>query len=215
MAYRSIKEQILAGRMDGDARLTEESLATQLGISKSPIREALNRLEAEGLIDIVPRKGAHLRRLSAAEIWNLYDLREALETHVIRTAKLTPELFFELHHSLRRQRAFLKVGDRARYIEEDVRFHDILARSTGNSHLVAALENLHHRTWLSHAGSYDLSSATAPDAHKSIVDALERGDREGARSTMRDHIRNVRQCLVESLNLPWPIRPDTGSEPAA
>ena len=63
LAYDSIKEYILDGRLDENSRLTEEFLSTQLGISKSPIREALNRLETEGLIRIEPRKGAYLRRL--------------------------------------------------------------------------------------------------------------------------------------------------------
>src|SRR5215467_13310199 len=113
LAYNSIKEYILEGRLDEDSRLTEEFLSTQLGISKSPIREALNRLEAEGLIRIEPRKGAYLRRLSAVEVADLYDLREALEVHVMRTAKVTPALLGELRQSLKRQRAFLKANDKA------------------------------------------------------------------------------------------------------
>ena len=68
LAYHSIKEHILDGRLDEDSRLTERSLSSRLGISKSPIREALNRLEAEGLIHIEPRKGAYLRRLSMSEM---------------------------------------------------------------------------------------------------------------------------------------------------
>src|SRR5690349_11502168 len=123
LAYSSIKEYILDGRLDENSRLTEEFLSTQLGISKSPIREALNRLETEGLIRIEPRKGAYLRRLSADEVGELYDLREALETHVVRTAKVTPALFAGLRASLKRQRAFLKSNDKARYIEEDGYYH--------------------------------------------------------------------------------------------
>src|SRR5579864_6162878 len=92
LAYESIKQHILEGRLDGDSRLTEDFLAKQLGISKSPIREALNRLEAEGLIRIEPRRGAYLRGFSLHDIGELYDLREALETHVARTAQITPEL---------------------------------------------------------------------------------------------------------------------------
>lgn len=215
LAYNSIKERILSGRLDRDGRLTEEFLATQFGISKSPIREALNRLEAEGLIQIVPRKGAYLRRLSAAETWDLYDLRKALEMHVVRTARLTPALFSDLRQIVKRQRAFLKANDQARYIEEDLRFHDTLAQATKNRRLVAMLENLHHRTWPTHASSYYLSSATGPDDHESIVEALEAGDREGARCAMRAHIENVRQCLVESLGPHGPTQSDSRSEPAA
>ena len=199
LAYNSIKEYILDGRLDDDSRLTEEFLSTQLGISKSPIREALNRLEAEGLIRIEPRKGAYLRRLSVEEVGELYDLREALETHVVRTAKLTPALFTALRQSLKRQREYLKVNDRARYIEEDVSFHAALARATANSHLCAVLENIQNQIWLSRRKTYGLSSSTAPNFHEAIVTALERKDLEKAAATMRDHIRNVRQRLIEFL----------------
>ncbi len=105
-AYDSIKEYILEGRLDEEDRLTEESLANQLGISKSPIREALNRLESEGFIRIAPRRGAYLRRFTLEEIKELYDLREALEVHVARTAHLTPSLLTELDDSVKRLRCF-------------------------------------------------------------------------------------------------------------
>jgi DNA-binding GntR family transcriptional regulator len=199
LAYNSIKEYILEGKLDEDSRLTEEFLSTQLGISKSPIREALNRLETEGLIKIEPRKGAYLRRLSPDEVTELYDLREALETHVVRTANLTPALFAELHQSLKRQRSYLKANDRARYIEEDVHFHAELAQATANAHLCAVLENIQNQIWLSRRKTYDLSSSTAPGHHEAIMTALEHKDRDKAEEIMREHIQNVRQRLVEFL----------------
>ena len=199
LAYNSIKEYILDGRLDENSRLTEEFLSSQLGISKSPIREALNRLETEGLIRIEPRKGAFLRRPSSQEVTELYDLREALETHVMRTAKLTPAILAELRQSLKRQRAFLKANDRTHYIEEDVHFHAELAQATGNAYLCAVLENIQNQIWLSHRNSYDLSSSTAPGYHESIVDALESNGREKAESEMRDHIRIVKRRLLEFL----------------
>src|SRR5271157_3292460 len=92
LAYNSIKEYVLDGKLDENSRLTEEFLSATLGISKSPIREALNRLEAEGLIRIEPRRGAYLQAFSIKDIRDLYDLRQALEIHVVHTAELTPEL---------------------------------------------------------------------------------------------------------------------------
>jgi DNA-binding GntR family transcriptional regulator len=199
LAYHSIKDYVLEGRLDEDSRLTEEFLSTQLGISKSPIREALNRLETEGLIRIEPRKGAYLRRLSPEEVRDLYDLREALETHVVRTARLTPALFSTLQQSLKRQRAFLKANDRAHYIEEDVHFHAGLAQATENAHLCSVLENIQNQIWLSRRKTYDLSSSTAPDYHEAIVKALEANDREKAQVEMRDHIQNVRRRLLRFM----------------
>jgi len=142
LAYTSIREYILQGRLDETSRLTEDYLSNQLGISKSPVREALNRLEAEGLIHIEPRKGAYLRRLTAVEINELYDIREALEVHVVRTANVTQTLLAELRQSLKRQRSLLKANDKPHYINEDVQFHSLLAQASGNSHrLIAATDN--------------------------------------------------------------------------
>jgi len=198
-AYDSIKQHILEGRLDEDDRLTEESLANQLGISKSPIREALNRLESEGLIQIAPRRGAYLRRFSLAEIDELYDLREALEVHVTRTARLTPSLLAGLEKSVKRSRSLLKVNDKAKYIEEDVRFHGLLANATTNGELCRVLQNVQNRIWLFRRKTYDLSSSEAPDFHQAIVAALRHNDRDEAQSVMRQHIANVRQRLVAFL----------------
>ena len=205
LAYNSIKEYILDGKMDEDSRLTEDFLSNQLGISKSPIREALNRLEAEGLIRIEPRKGAYLRRLSIDEINELYDLREALEVHVVRTAKLTPALLAELRQSLKRQRALLKANDKPHYIQEDVLFHSKLAQSTHNSYLCSVLENIQNQIWLSRRTSYDLSSSSAPDYHDAILKALEDSNSDKAQQAMRAHIRNVRERLVQSMEQKSPV----------
>jgi DNA-binding GntR family transcriptional regulator len=199
-AYDSIKQYILEGKLDEEDRLTEESLATQLGISKSPIREALNRLESEGFIRIEARRGAYLRRFSPEEIDELYDVREALEVHVARTARLTPALLVELNKSIKRSRSFLKVNDKVRYIHEDVSFHARLAHATGNRELCRILKNVQNQIWLSRRKTYDLSSSVAPNFHQSIVNALRENDREKAQLAMREHIANVRQRLVAFLS---------------
>ena len=207
LAYNSIKEYILEGRLDENSRLTEDFLSNQLGISKSPIREALNRLETEGLVRIEPRKGAYLRRMSPLEISQLYDLREALEVHVVLTAKLTPELLTELRHNIRLQRALLRANDKAHYIAEDVRFHSQLALATGNVPLCAVLENVQNQIWLSRRNTYDLSGSSAPDYHEAILKALEENDRPKAQQVMRDHVENVRQRLLRFLEHEQTLQP--------
>lgn len=199
LAYESIKQYILDGRLTEDSRLTEESLANQLGISKSPVREALNRLETEGLIRIEPRRGAYLRAFAIKDIDELYDLREALETHVVHTAAIDEDLLAELKDSIRRMREYLKENDKRRYIDEDIHFHATLANATGNGRLAKMLENVQQQIWLFRRKTYDLSSSTAPDAHESIVTALEGGKRTQAERAMRDHITGVRQKLLDFL----------------
>jgi DNA-binding GntR family transcriptional regulator len=199
LAYDSIKRYILDGKLDEGARLTEEFLSTSLGISKSPIREALNRLETEGFIRIEPRRGAYLQDFSTADIYELYDLRNALETHAVNTVELSPELINELKQSVRRMRKHLKDNDKASYIEEDMKFHSSLANGTGNGRLCRTMENVQNQIWIFRRKTYDLSSSTASDFHESIVEALEAGDRARAARAMSDHIGTVRRKLLEFL----------------
>jgi DNA-binding GntR family transcriptional regulator len=199
LAYESIKRYILDGKLDEGARLTEEFLSTSLGISKSPIREALNRLETEGFVRIEPRRGAYLQDFSTTDVYELYDLRNALETHVVDTVDLSPELISELKQTVRRMRKHLKDNDKAHYIEEDMQFHASLANATGNGRLCRTLENVQNQIWIFRRKTYDLSSSTAADFHESIIAALEVGDRSRAARAMRDHVATVRAKLLEFL----------------
>ena len=200
LAYRSIKTFILREELDEETRLTEEALASQLGISKSPVREALHSLHTEGLIRIEARRGAYLRRFSTKEVADLYDLREALEVYAVSIAQLTPALISDLHKSTLRTRQLLKTHDKLAHIEEDMHFHGLIAASTGNEELSRVLNNVQNQIWLCRRKTYSLSSSTAPDAHEAILRALEAGDRAAAQAAMRDHISLVRLRLLTYLN---------------
>jgi DNA-binding GntR family transcriptional regulator len=170
-----------------------------LGISKSPVREALNSLHTEGLIRIEARRGAYLRRFSAKEAQDLYGLREALELYAVGAAVLTPHLIAELHKSAKRTRKLLDANDKIGHIEEDVNFHGLIASAAGNLELCRMLANVQNQLWLCRRKTYDLSSSTAPDAHLAILEALENGRRKEAQTAMRSHIRLVRDRLIAFL----------------
>jgi DNA-binding GntR family transcriptional regulator len=199
LAYESIKKSILEGNLGPDVRLTEESLSQQLGISKSPIREALNGLQNEGLIRIEPRRGAYLRRFSIKEVEDLYNLREALEVYAVSVARITPELIEELKSSVERTKKYLISHDKIRHIEEDTRFHGIIAKATDNQELCRVLGNIQNQIWLLRCQTYNLSSSSAPRTHAAILHAFEQGDREKAQIAMREHINLVRERLLEFL----------------
>ena len=196
LAYDSIKSYILREDLDEETRLTEEFLSSQLGISKSPVREALNSLHTQGLIRIEARRGAYLRRFTAQEVKDLYELREALEVYAVGAAVITPELLSELYKSTKLTRKFVKSNDRTRHIQEDTKFHGLIALATGNAELCRVLANVQNQIWLCRRKTYDLSATTAPDAHKAVLEALERGNRAEAQSAMRTHIALVRQRLI-------------------
>lgn len=199
LAYLSVRQSLVNGSLREGQRLTEESLSSQLGISKSPIREALTRLESEGLLHIEARRGAHVRRFSSKDVSNLYDLRELLEVHAIGLVAITPALLGALVESIEHTRNHLESGDRMAHVEEDIRFHNLIAAATGNEELRRVLENMNHKSLLCRSKAFNLSSTTAPLSHSRIYLALKDGDRELAQRAMKDHIRYVRDSLLRSL----------------
>ncbi len=200
LAYTSIKQYILEGRVDQESRLTETMLSEQLGISRSPIREALNSLATEGLITIEPRRGASLRRFTVKETSDLYELRKLLEVYAVQTAEVTPKLLATLEKSIERSQSLLDANKKLEFIEEDMRFHGAIAAATGNQPLASVVENIQHQIWLCRCKTYNLSSSSAPQAHRSIMNALKKDDRKEAKRAMHDHIDYVRQQLIEFVN---------------
>jgi DNA-binding GntR family transcriptional regulator len=196
MTYLSIKKSMLTGSLEPSFRLTEELLATQLGISKSPVREALNRLEVEGLIRIEARRGASVRNFTPKEIADIYDLRVVLELHSIGAANITPDVLTYLADSIERTEKILLRGDRLAHIEEDLRFHRIFSEATGNGELCGVFENVQQKTLLCRYKSYELSATTSPVAHKRIYQALLNKNIPAAQLAMQEHIIYVRDRLL-------------------
>jgi DNA-binding GntR family transcriptional regulator len=196
LAYNSIKAYVLREDLDEETRLTEEFLSSQLGISKSPVREALNSLHTEGLIRIEARRGAFLRRFSIQEVKDLYNLREVLEVYAVGVATINSEVILELRRSTERARKHLKSNNKLGHIEEDTKFHALIAAATGNAELCRVLANVQSQLWLCRRKTYDLSSSTLLDAHQAITEALEKGNRPKAQTAMHNHIDLVRQRLI-------------------
>jgi DNA-binding GntR family transcriptional regulator len=199
LAYKTIKEYIWQGRLDEGERLTEEYLANLLGISKSPIREALNRLETEGLIRIEPRRGAYLKTFTVKDLKELYDIRGALEGHVIRTVHITPELMATMRQSVERLKKYREKNDKFRFLEEAVSFHGLLAQSTGNERLAKTIFDLNSEVWIFRRRTYSIPESTGVEYHAAILRALENGDRQEAQRFMQEHLSVVRDRLIAHL----------------
>jgi DNA-binding GntR family transcriptional regulator len=205
-AHLSIRKYILEGHLNPGERLTEDFFAQHLGISKSPVREALNTLQSEGLLRIEPRRGAFLYRFNAKEIKDLYELREALEVFAAVTVKITPQLVEELEASVSRTRLYLEQNEQVNYIEEDVRFHETIVGATENQELGRVFANLQNKLWLCRCQTYRLTSPDTPESHREISEALRDGDRVRAQEVTRRHIRFVRDALLLTLeNEPEPV----------
>lgn len=198
-AYRSIRDEIVTGKLDGQQHFTEAYFASRYGISKSPIREALNRLESEGLITIIPRRGAFVRELSLHDVEEIYELREVLESLVIRNAVLDAKSLAHLREIAESARSFLEKKDKPNYIRRDTAFHTTLAKASSNTRLYKMLESMHNQMMILRRQTFELTSQSSIRQHLRILEALEKGRRETAARLMEEHIRAVRKRLVDHL----------------
>jgi DNA-binding GntR family transcriptional regulator len=199
LVYQSLKKGMLDGTLIEGARLTEEQLAKQFGISKSPVREALNRLEAEGLVCIKARLGANVRKFSLEETRDIFNLRALLEEYSVEIAKITPSLLRDMEESVERTRQYLEDGDKLAHVEEDIHFHSLIAASSENVEFYNVFVSVQHKTILSRSKTYHLSPSSAPVNHQKIYEAFVEGDRGKATRAMREHIEFLRDSLLNFI----------------
>jgi len=198
-AFRYIRDEIIRGKIDRQQHLTETYFAQRFGISKSPVREALNRLESEGLITIVPRRGAFVVDLSVHDIDEIFELREALEAVVVRDAVLNEKVLARMRGAVVSAKQYMEANNKSKYIQADACFHTSLADASSNSRLKKILENMRNQMLIVRARSYELSSHISVQQHLNILEALEQGKRDVAANLMVEHIRTVRARLVDHL----------------
>lgn len=195
-----IRTAILDGKIDSGQRLTEDLFARRFGISKSPIREAFNRLESEGLIAIHARRGAFVVDLTRRDVEEIYELRGLLEPAVVRHIVLDAKTTAQLEATVTNAEKFLRKNDKTNYIHEDARFHIILAEANSNGRLRRALQAMQHQMIILRHRTFDLSSAQAVQHHRAILDALKKGNREMAAGLMADHIGLIRGRLLSDMD---------------
>jgi len=198
-AFRYIRDEIVRGKIDGRQHLTEGYFAARFGISKSPVREALNRLESEGLITIVPRRGAFVVELSVQDIEEIFELREALEALVVKDAVLDEKILARMRAAVMSAQRYLEEKNKAKYIHADLAFHTTLMEASNNSRLKRILENMRNQITLVRSRTFELSSHDSVKQHLNILEALKQGDRDLATNLMVEHIRFVRARLVAHL----------------
>jgi DNA-binding GntR family transcriptional regulator len=194
-----LREEILANRLSPGTELGEVMLAQSLGISRGPLREALGQLAAEGLVTIVPRRGAVVKRLTRQEFLDAYQVREALESLAIKLA--VPRLTDPERAELRRMCAEMELeaaaGNTERFFEINHDFHALLVRSSGNhkldeihAQLVAQMGRLLQKS-VELRGGVEQSAAE----HRGILAAVDAGDAGQAARLLEEHIEVPQRVL--------------------
>ncbi|MFF4539662.1 GntR family transcriptional regulator [Streptomyces aureus] len=190
--YAHVKEGVLERRYEGGALLTEGELADAVGVSRTPVREALLRLEAEGLIKLYPKKGALVLPVSAQEIADVVETRQLVEEHAARKAvPASPQLLSRLEELLERQKEQAAAGDLAAAAVTDRCFHAEIVRSGGNEILSRLYDQLRDRQLrmgvaVMHAHP-DRITKTLVEHHQ-ILQALRSGDADAVVGLIHGHV---------------------------
>ncbi|MEV3929188.1 MULTISPECIES: GntR family transcriptional regulator [unclassified Streptomyces] len=194
--YAHIKEAVLDRRYEGGTLLTEGDLAEAVGVSRTPVREALLRLEVEGLIKLYPKKGALVLAVSAQEISDVVETRLLVEEFAARKAVPAPaQLIARLAQLLEEQRELAEAGDLAAVSVKDRCFHAEIVKNAGNeilSRLYDQLRDRQLRMGVAVMEAHPGRIAANITEHGELLDAIRAGDAEGAAQVVRRHVSRVK-----------------------
>jgi len=203
-AYQRIKELILDQKLAPGQKLTYGDLSRRLDMSPTPIINALYRMEHEGFVASVPFKGFYVRKMGLQEAWELFGIREALESYIVEQAIMIaqPGDLDRLEEKFAAHEAYQPVVyDRKRFML-DSEFHIQLARLSKNEALVrqllATFEHFYIRFKFSRMSLDRLQSSV--DEHRQLIDRIRRKDVNGSRDAIRNHIHNARNHIIQSLS---------------
>jgi DNA-binding GntR family transcriptional regulator len=200
--YEHLREEILSEHLEPGAELLEVPLSEELGVSRGPIREAIGRLAAEGLVTVRPRRGAVVRSLSKDEFLELYQVREALEMLAVRLAvpKLEPDDVAQLEQLIEAMSGHAERDEVTEFFAANLAFHGRLFAASGNTKLQELYAQL-----LGQMGRFRMRSLTlrgnlqrSVAEHRAILRAAKRGDADRAAHLMSEHIR-VPQRRLQAL----------------
>lgn len=203
VVFKTLREAILKGDLAPGERLMEIKLANQLGVSRTPIREAIRKLELEGLVVMVPRKGAEVAKITEKDLRDVLEVRASLEELAISLAceRITDEKIAELKDALEQFRIVIKGKDVTKIAQMDVAFHDVIFEATQNARLVQMVNNLREQMYryrLEYLKDFSTHSRL-DEEHVKIFEAVSARDIERATALIREHIYNQEVTVVKNI----------------
>jgi DNA-binding GntR family transcriptional regulator len=202
-AYQELKALLLDGSYPPGTFLSERKLGEQLGMSKTPIRAALERLEAEGFVTTAPQQGIVVRELSLREIREHYEIRAALESYIVQqiTGKLTAEQITALEHNLKTQQACIQSGDVHGHVQADADFHLLLAAFLGNAEIQKVMQHQRDKMFrvaLQISLRNPARMQTSLAEHTMLFEEIRAGNADFAAKKIQVHLDAGKQYLLAS-----------------
>ena len=200
----TLREAIVNGILKPGERLMEIQLAEELGVSRTPVREAIRKLELEGFVVMIPRRGTYVADLSIKDINEVFEIRTALDVLAAGLAveRITEDELEQLERLLVEIGELIDEGDIDKIVECDSQFHDVLYRASRNDRLVGIINNLREQftRFRSITISYPGRIQKSVEEHCRLVEAIAGRDTELAQQIAREHMENSEQILLQDLN---------------
>lgn len=192
--YQELRHRIITKQLKPGQRLPEVNIAVQMGVSRTPVREALRRLASEGLVLIIPNSGARLASPTRREMEDTYAVREQLECIAvsISATRISDRNLRRLDDAILEEEKAFEERNLELYLEVNENFHRIIAESSGNRVLAEYVENILARTnayIVFYDPFYDIENNPSIAQHKGIAQALKEKEREKAVELMREHLK--------------------------
>ena len=204
VVFYTLRQAILKGELEPGERLMEMQLAEQLGVSRTPIREAIRKLELEGLVLMIPSRGAIVAKITEKDLKDVLEVRASLERLSTKLAceRMEEETIEELREAQEAFKAALRGDDITLQAQKDVEFHDVIYKSTNNLRLIQMLNNLREQMY-----RYRLeylkdgtSHQKLVEEHEAIIEALSRRDTEETTNIMVGHVYNQEQAVMRKIH---------------
>lgn len=203
VVFETLREAIIGGILKPGERMMEVQLAEELGVSRTPVREAIRKLELEGFVVMIPRKGAYVAGISLKDIADVFEIRSSLESLAAALAaeRITEGELEELERILVRKAEVIVENDLEELIKVDTLFHATLYKASRNEKLVQIINNLGEQiqrfrsTSLATPGRMQF----ALEEHKKIVEAISERNITLAQTLAQEHIENAENSLLEAI----------------
>jgi DNA-binding GntR family transcriptional regulator len=203
VVFNTLRGAILRGDLKPGQRLMEIQLANQLGVSRTPVREAIRKLELEGLVKMIPRKGAEVAQISEKHLRDVLEVRSALEELAVELAcaRMTAEDLAQIVQTNARFMQVIGSDDVTSIADADEAFHIAIYQATGNERLSQIMNGLREQMYryrLEHIKD-KVGRSGLVEEHEEIIEALEKRDSAQARVAIRNHIQKQVEAILELL----------------
>jgi len=204
VVFKTLRQGILTGELEPGERLMEIHLAKRLGVSRTPIREAIRKLELEGLVTMVPRKGARVAQITQKNLKDVLEVRRALDALAVQLAceRITEEELGRLKEAGIAFENATKTKDATQIAHADVEFHDIIVRASGNERLAMLVNNLSEQMYryrLEYVKDANYHGRLIEE-HQMILDGLISRDKEKTVEAVTLHINNQEKSIMKQLH---------------